>query len=361
MKTNYRFLYAIMLLMGFLLISCDDEDEAPAEEGTEEVADKKGSTHNGIYFPGTEEWETSSAVTLGWDTAHLNDAIRYAKEKNSYNLMIIYKGKIVVEEYWKGTNASTQHALESIAKSFTSVVMGKLHSEGKINIDDKVSKYLPAGWSKSPDTEADITIRHLLSMTSGLNTKLEYAARPGEIWRYSHAAFTVLYEVIKSATGGSARDYISRELFSKIGMSNITWSGYDVSSSPRGIAKFGLVMLTRGSWKGEKLIQDDGYFSAMVTPSQPIQAYGFLWWLNGTDSWYDAETQRSIDGPLASTMPSESWLAKGLHDQRIYVVPGLDMVVIRQGEDNGLPDAGEGSFDVEFWKRLMAAIGDDGL
>jgi CubicO group peptidase (beta-lactamase class C family) len=235
--------------------------------------------------------------------------------------------------------------------------IGMLQEDGTINLDNKVNDYLAPGWSLSPDTEADITIRHLVTMTSGLNDRLEYIGRPGEIWRYSHAAYKILYEVIKSATGGSARDLFNNFLFSRIGMKSYTWSGYDVASSPREIARFGLLMLNRGVWQGEKLLNDEGYFSDMLTTSQSLQeSYGYLWWLNGSDSWYDDDKKVTVPGPLTPTMPSDAWMAKGFHEQRIYIVPSLEMVVIRQGEYTGLPEAGEGSFDAELWRRLMNAV-----
>jgi CubicO group peptidase (beta-lactamase class C family) len=362
MKTNYRFFYVMILTLGFCLAGCDDSEDPSGDEPTDQVGDSDSGSEdaNGMYFPptGNNDWKTVSGTELGWDTTNLNEAIRYAKENNSYNLLILHKGKIVVEKYWQGTNVNTQHPLESVSKSMMAVVIGILQENGTISLDDKVSEYLPQGWSLSPDTEAEITIRHLLTMTSGLNDKLEYTGIPGETWRYSNHAYKVLYDVIKAATGGSARDYFSTVLLSKIGMSNFTWSGTDLSSSAREISRFGLMMLNNGVWRGEKIINDDGYFSDMLSPSNDIQhAYGYLWWLNGTDTWYHDDSKTTHQGSIASTMPSDSWLAKGFEDQRIYVVPSQDLVVIRQGGYTGLPDIGEGSFDVEFWKRLMKAVG----
>jgi CubicO group peptidase (beta-lactamase class C family) len=352
MKTNYRFFYVITLLLGFLVMGCDEGDE-PGQDETD------GSNKNEMFFPpaGDEGWETVTAEEIGWDTANLNEAIRYAKEKRSSNLLVIYKGRFVVEEYWRQTTATSQHDLNSIAKSMMALVVGVLQQDGTINIDDKVSKYLPAGWSLAPEVEGNITIRHLLTMTSGLNEELKSVGPPGETWRYSHAAFRVLFDVIKSAKGSSARDYFDSVLSKKIGMTNYTWTGYDLSSSGREIARFGLLMLNDGVWNGEKLISDDGYYKAMLQTSQSLQeAYGYLWWLNGTDTWYDDDTKTTVNGSIAASMPEDGFIAKGKHDQRIYIVPSLDLVVIRQGAFTELPESGEGSFDAEFWMRLMKAI-----
>lgn len=354
MKANYRFIYLFALLLSSLLISCDEEGEGPGGEETPEQAE-----NSEMYFPpvGSDEWETVTPAEIGWDTANFNEAIRFARDNRSANLMIIHKGRIVAEEYWRQSDATTQHELNSVAKSMMGFVIGVLQENGTINIHDKVSAYLPAGWSQSPNTEGDITIQHLLTMTSGLNEDLQFVGRPGEVWRYSHAAYKILYDVIKAATGGSARDYFGTALFSRIGMKNYTWTGLDLSSSARDIAKFGLMILNRGEWNGEKLLKDDGYFTEMLTTSQSLQeAYGYLWWLNGAATWYDDDTKTTHQGPIAGTMPEDSWVAKGFHDQRIYIVPSLELIVIRQGGISGLPEAGEGSFDAELWKRLMNAI-----
>ena len=236
-------------------------------------------------------------------------------------------------------------------------VIGILQAEGALGLDDKVSDYLPAGWSQSPNTESQITIRHLLTMTSGLNEDLQSVGTPGEVWRYSHAAYKILFEVVKTVKGSSARDYFNAALLNKIGMRNSVWTGYDLSNSARDLAKFGHLIMNDGVWNGQKLINDEGYFNEMLAQSQSLQeAYGYLWWLNGSDSWYDDDTKTTFDAPIAPTMPSDAIIAKGYHDQRIYIVPSVDLVVIRQGMYTGLPESGDGSFDAELWRRIMNAI-----
>jgi CubicO group peptidase (beta-lactamase class C family) len=352
MRTKLKFLICSLLMIG-LLSACEEDEK------TKEVTLENGGEVNGTYFPaaGNGEWKTASAEELNWNTDALNEAIAFARDNRSYNLLILHKGKIVVEEYWQGTNSSTQHKVNSIEKSMMSFVIGDLVDDGRLSIDDKVSDHIPAGWSDSPETEADITIKHLLTMTSGLNIDLGYAARPGEMWRYNHFAYKVLYEVIKAVTGGSARDYFNKEFFAKMGMTNYSWEGYDLSVSARELTRFGLLASNRGEWLGNKLVTDEGYLSNMLAASQPFQpAYGYLWWLNGTDSWYNADISGYVDGSIVPTMPSDGYLAKGFHDQRIYFVPSLELVVIRQGEHTGLPEAGAGSFDEGFWERLMRAV-----
>ncbi len=351
MKTNYGLLYFIFLVLGFAFSGCDDSEEPTGQDDNSDDVEQ-------MYFPpvGSGDWKTVSADQLSWDSASFNDALQFAKEKRATNLMIVYKGRIVAEEYWRDTDATTLRDVNSVAKSMMGFVIGILQQNGTINLNDKVSDYLDSGWSQSPNTESDITIHHLLTMTSGLNEDLQSVGTPGQVWRYSHAAYKMLYEVIKSATDASARDYFNKVLFSEIG-AKYDWNGYDVQSNARDLVRFGHLIMNDGVWNGKKLLEDEGYFAEMLRPSQTLQpAYGYLWWLNGTDTWYDDDTRTTFDGSIVPSMPSDALLAKGFHDQRIYIVPSLDLIVVRQGEFTGMPESGEGSFDDELWKRIMAAV-----
>jgi CubicO group peptidase (beta-lactamase class C family) len=364
MKTNYRFIYVTTFLLALFLAGCTDEnDVSPDGDVTDDVIDNGGTgdttTTHQLYFPpvGSNDWEKTTATEAGWDTVYLNEAIRYVRDNASYNLLIIHKGKMMVEEYWRASEATTVHEVHSIAKSMMSYVIGNLQAEGKITLDDKVSDYLPQGWSASPETESQVSIKHLLTMTSGLKDGLLYVGRPGQTWRYSDDAYKVLYDVVEAATGSTYRDLFNSLLFSKIGITNFEWTGRELGTSARDIAKLGLLTLNHGVWDGQDIMHDEGYFERMLSTSQSIQyAYGYLWWLNGKESHYDGNTKVTTEGSLIPTMPDAAWIAKGQHDQRVYIVPNLDLIVVRQGGSTGLPEVGEGSFDVEFWKRLMKAV-----
>jgi CubicO group peptidase (beta-lactamase class C family) len=360
MKTTYRFFYVVTLLMASLMMGCSEDDE-PVKDETDQTDDGDNGDNDveaPMYFPpaGSDEWETTTPSDLNWDVANFDEAVKYAKDNKSANLLIIHRGKIVSENYWRTTTVDSLHDLNSIAKSFMAIVLGVLQQEGKLSIDDKISDYLAPGWSTSPK-EADITIRHLMTMTSGLNDDLGYVGTPGEMWRYSHEAYKVIYDVIVVAGGDSYRDLFNSILFSKIGMTKYKWTGKDIATTSRPLARFGLMVMNRGVWNGQQVIKDDDYFKNMYKSSQEFNpAYGSLWWLNDTNQWYNTDLKTMMSGSIAETMPKDGILAKGKHDQRVYIVPSLDLVVVRQGVYTGLPESGEGSFDVEFWRRLMNAV-----
>lgn len=365
MKTELKYIKILMVVASFFLAGCVDEEGGvlPSVNEEEQVQSGGGGSEeivSRMYFPpsGSGEWETVSPLSLEWDTTKLHEALEYAREKNSYALLILHRGKIVAEEYWKNTNVASRHDLESVSKSLMGFVIGVMQQDGLLKIDDKVSKYLGDGWSDAPAREADISLFHLLSMTSGLNEELKWVGPPGETWRYSHAAYSKLYDVVEVAAGSSFSDVFESAIFNPIGMSGYSWNGEELQTNARDIARFGLLILNDGTWEGEKVINDEGYFADMLSTSQSAnEAYGYLWWLNGKNTWYDDDSEVTNEGPIANTMPSDAVLAKGKRDQRIYVVPSLELVVVRQGGDTALPEIGAGSFDVEFWRRLINAVG----
>jgi CubicO group peptidase (beta-lactamase class C family) len=341
-----------ILLVCFILACDDSGEEAEDEPGRRE----KG----GVYFPplSGSDWETEDLAAAGWNKERLDEAISFAREKNTYALMILHHGRIVTENYWQESTRSSMHELESVTKSMMAFIIGSLQQDNVLSIDDPVSDYLGAGWSKAPEAkEKQITIRHLLTMTSGLDYELSHLQDAGTTWYYSHAAFTILFRIVEKVSGMSFTDYFDKTLFGKIGMGNFAWQGTDLLANARDLARFGLMIISDGKWNDETLMTDKGYFADMFKPSQSYQqAYGYLWWLNGQSSYYDDSS--IIDGWIYPAMPADARLAMGHNDQRIEVVPSLGLVVIRQGGPTGLHELGAGSFDNEFWKLMMEAVPD---
>lgn len=127
------------------------------------------------YYPPLtgSNWETISPKTLGWDEAKLNDLIKYVDENNSTAFIILYKGRIVTEKYFRGFNMNTSARIFSATKSMGAFLIGLAQEQGNIDINKKVTDYLRAGWSRASLLQENaITVKHLITMTSGLNEDL---------------------------------------------------------------------------------------------------------------------------------------------------------------------------------------------
>ena len=135
------------------------------------------------------------------------------------------------------------------------------------------------------------------------------------------------------------------------------WYNNVMYCTTREAARFGSLILRKGVWNSDTLLRDQNYFTAMTNTSQPLNnAYGYLWWLNGKNSFMVPTSQIVFPGFMAPDAPSDMIMALGKDDKKIYVVPSLNMVVVRLGDAAGNVTLGPSSFDNEFWLRMRQAI-----
>ncbi len=124
-------------------------------------------------------------------------------------------------------------------------------------------------------------------------------------------------------------------------------------SNTRSMARFGLLALNKGKWKDEQIINDT-YFAESINTSQNINpSYGYLWWLNGKTSYMIPGTQKVFTGSLVPNAPADMYAAMGANDQRIYVIPSKNMVVVRMGDasDPENPSFAVSGFDTALWDK----------
>jgi CubicO group peptidase (beta-lactamase class C family) len=209
-------------------------------------------------------------------------------------------------------------------------------------------------------------------MTSGLEDNvpdtdctdpgcLTYKADAGTRWAYHNAPYTLLENVIVNATGQSYNTYFNTKVKTVTGMSGL-WVkvGYLnlYYSNARSMARFGLLMLNKGKWDQTTIMNDSNYFKSMVNTSQNINpSYGYLWWLNGKTSHMLPQTQFVFNGYLTPNAPADMISALGKNDQKVYVIPSQQLVVIRMGESAGNVQLAVSSFDNDLWGKLKSVIG----
>lgn len=324
-----------------------------------------------MYFPANNSsvWETKSLASLGWNQNAVQALKDYLAQKNSKSFMILVNGRIVMEEYFNGHSATTSWPWNSAGKTLVATTTGIAQQEGLLNINTKAAQYLGAGWTSEPlEKEELITPRHLLTMTSGLNdqselvikSNLTYLADAGTRWSYSNV-FQKLMDVVAAASGKDFETYFNAKLKDKIGMDGFWNNGLIFKiyhSNTRSMARFGLLALNKGKWNGEQII-NQAYFSDATNTSQNINpSYGYLWWLNGKTSYMVPGGQTVFQGNLVKNAPADMFAAMGAEDQRIYIIPSKNMVIIRMGDasDPQNPSFAVSGFDNEIWQRINAVI-----
>jgi CubicO group peptidase (beta-lactamase class C family) len=351
---------AFLLLTSICLLSCEKN-----------TTDTPTPLPEAMYFPentGTT-WETKSSTSLGWNQANIQPLKDYLQQKGTKSFIILVNGRIVMEEYFNGHNATATWEWNSAGKTLVTSVTGIAQQEGLLNINTKVSQYIGNGWTNAPQAKEDlITPRHLLTMTSGLNdanqlvlpSNLTYVADAGTRWSY-HNVFQKLMDVVGGASGQTYDSYFNTKLKNKIGMEGF-WN-YGIifkiyHSNARSMAKFGLLALNKGKWKDEQLINET-YFNQSISTSQNINpAYGYMWWLNGKNTFMLPGGQTNYTGLLVPNAPADMYAAMGASDQRIYVVPSKNMVVVRMGEASNPsnPVFALSGFDDILWSKINAVI-----
>ena len=355
----YFFLIALTLFL-----SCSSNNN-PIEENP---------LSNELYFPpiNTNTWETLTISELEWNEAALQPLLNYVERKGTKAFLILKNGRIVVEWYGNGEHEDSNLAWNSAAKTLVAFTTGIAQQEGHLNISDASKNYLGSGWSNlTSEQEESISIKHHLTMTTGLDYTVQnnnctnpscfiYKNDPGSFWYYHNGAYTILHDIISGAVGTDYNNYFNDKLKNKIGMQGawIPFGYYKLYySNARSMARFGLLNLNEGVWSGIDILNDSSYFEAMTNTSQDLnKAYGYLWWLNGKDSFRGPGLTVEFQGTLIPNAPSNMIAGLGKNDQKMYIVPSQNLVIIRMGDDVGESLLGPSSFDNELWGEINKLI-----
>ena len=351
-------LYTLLFLL-FIFSSCSSDNITPDQTIQEE----------NMYFPPNNSsiWKTKSVENLEWNQNAVQPLLDFLAAKHSKSFILLVNGRIVMENYFNGHAATTPWYWASAGKTLTSTMTGIAEQQGFLDNNNKVSDYIGTGWTNAPlNKENLITIKHLLTMTSGLDDSLgdnvapinlQYIADAGSRWAY-HNVYVKLQDIIATAVNTTWSNYFNLQLRDKIGM-NGSWipSGDGLSvywSNSRSMACFGLLMLNKGKWD-TTVILNENYFNAATSTSQNINfGYGYLWWLNGKATYHLPQSQLTFSGSIILTAPNDMFMALGKNDQKIYIVPSKKMVIIRMGDAADNVNLALSDFDENLWSKINA-------
>ncbi|GAB3912579.1 serine hydrolase domain-containing protein [Microlunatus endophyticus] len=288
----------------------------------------------------------------------------FLNDGTGYGIVVVRHGWIAGEYYAKNARPGTRIHVHSVTKAVTSLAFGHLLASGAADLDLDTAAYdlLPDGIALSDPRKAGVTIRHLLSMTSGIRGEscgifgtyaatpaggeLEYAlglvpgrggastaelaADPGTRWDYSCAGYLHLGMIFQEITGRSVSSYLGSEVFAPIGLTDWDWESaggfgrlgpvstthIGLHISARELARLGYCILQDGRWGQDQVLPPD-YLREATTPQELNPDYGLGFWLN-----------RGPDNP---SLPGDLVAMKGYNSNRLYVVPSEDLVIARVG------------------------------
>ena len=282
-------------------------------------------------------WVLASPDSKGLDEIEVNNLMEFVKnpEFNTQAAILIVGNSIVAEYYNEGYDETSLATSWSVAKSFTSTLIGIAIDDGYIgSIDDPITDYLPEWKGKDQD---NILLKHLLAMQSGMAdhplagvvfvpNMVEYSLDreiidpPGKVFRYSNEDSMLLGEILKNATGLSVQEYANQKIFNILEVNDKWWTDQagntvtyaSLDMTPRDFAKFGLMVAQEGKWKDKEVVSSSWLDIATVNYSD-LAPYGFQWW-----------TSNGSNGK-----EYDFFSAKGLDGQLIYVWPEIDLVFVR--------------------------------
>jgi len=348
--------FAFFIIVSLLISGCSKDDQPLPDT---------------MYFPPVSgnEWETVSVADLTWNQNAVQPLKDFLIQKNTLAFMILLNGRIVMEEYFSGHTRSAEWEWNSAGKTLVATTTGIAQQEGLLTISNKASDYLGTGWTNmSLAKENLITVRNLLTMTSGIDDanqlvikpNLTYVADAGSRWAYGNV-FQKLTDVVSVAGNTSFETYFNEKLKNKIGMDGY-WNFGTIftiyHSTARSMARFGILALNKGRWDNVQIV-DEQFFTESINTSQSINpSYGYLWWLNGKTSYMIPGEQTVYQGSLVPDAPADMYAAMGAKDQRIYVIPGKKMIIIRMGNasDPANPNFAVSGFDNELWLKINSLI-----
>ena len=289
----------------------------------------------------------------------------FLEKTDSTAFLVVHNGQLVYESYFNGYERDSINTSFSVAKSFASALIGFAIDDGLINdVSDPITKYIPE--LEGADYDA-ITIRHLLTMTSGIRYSGSHqpwtdAARayyepdlrefaltivaeesPGKSWEYNNYHPILIGMIVERVTGERVSEYLERKIWKPLGMEFAgSWSldntGFEkmesgINARSIDFAKFGLLFLNDGSWNGERILsqswvhestrlnEQDSSILRGVRPghemSKEASAYKYFWWINPRP---DVE---------------DDFFAAGNLGQYIYASPNKGTVIVRNGRSWG--------------------------
>lgn len=326
------------------------------------------------YFPpaDNDQWAMQSPETLGWNTAELDELLSWMGDRNTKAFIILKDGKLVVEQYYDFFGRDSEWYWASAGKAITAFLIGALEKQGLVGIHNPTSDYLGTGWtSLNPEEEELITLWHQLTMTTGLDYNvddlnctlpecLQYRRDAGEQWYYHNAPYTLLTHVAE-AVADTTLNAIVNSVFESIPGLELRYAEGGLSPFNRVVisraldmARFGLLISRETAWEDNEALLESGYYSNMLTPGQELNpSYGYLWWLNGQESFIPPGFSMPVNRSLTPEAPEDMVSALGLNTQVLSIVPSRNLIVVRMGGDPGSLFA----FNREKWERLSEVIG----
>lgn len=301
-------------------------------------------------------------------------AAKYSEEKRGVSLLVIQNGRTIFERYGNDGVVDGRWPIFSGTKSFWGLAALVAVSEGLFKLDDPVANTITE-WKNDPQ-KSQITIRQLLNLTSGIEDaphlhresirdrnamaiRLPSVAAPGSRFIYGPSHLQIFGELLRRRLNGRSEiSYLEEHIVGPLGLTGLEYkrdgrghpllaSGFELSA--REWARLGELLLTRGNYHGRPLVSENLLRQAFIG-SAANPSYGLTFWLNrqapnapeiDVEKMLDLKWQRAqwTNICICRVAPSDMIVALGSNQQRLFVIPSMNAVIVRQGRDSKFSDA----------------------
>ena len=317
---------------------------------------------------------TSSPVSAEIRVADCARAAKYSESRRGTSILVLQHGHTIFEHYANGGSASGRWPIFSGTKSFWGIAALAATHDGLFKLDDLASDTITE-WKSDP-RKSRITIRELLNQTDGIegasrlqrasiqdrNTmaiRLQTLAEPGASFIYGPSHLQIFSELLRRKLGGrSTIAYFERHVSDRLGLGRLNYkkdslgnplpaTGFELTA--REWARLGELVLGNGNYRRRQIVPANLLREALAV-SQPNPSYGLTFWLNSqAATGREADLERVLDLPWQATQwidvcicrdaPADMVVALGSHYQRLFVIPSLKAIVVRQGSEAKFSDA----------------------
>jgi CubicO group peptidase (beta-lactamase class C family) len=362
-KIGYARIIIVLMTLTFIVCSFTSIVAAPLK--TAYIAQGE---YAGPYWP-TNGWKTCAPEAVGMNAQKLSKAIEYAasSELNTEGIVVIKDGYIIAESYFGYFEQEDTHESNSMAKGFSSALIGIAIDKGLISgVDEKLCKYYEA-WDcdNKDDLRSKLTLRHAMTLTTGLEWNEDWSGEwdfetndalkmslngyymqymsdrkglhePGEKFFYSTGDPMLLTKVIQDATGMTAFDFAQQEIFKPLNFTDVSWrkgtggytaTAFGLQATVRDYAKFGYLFMNKGKWEDRQIVSEK-WVKQSTSPDFSVngwgELYGYLWHIN-------LPKRLRLKGMTTSTdtIPADAYMAKGVKGQNIFIIPSKDLIIVK--------------------------------
>jgi CubicO group peptidase (beta-lactamase class C family) len=331
-----------------------------------------------IYFVVTLALLRSTIVFAEISASDCARAAKYSESKRGISMLVMQNSRTIFEHYANGGSSQGRWPIFSGTKSFWGIAALVAVQQGLFQLDDRVSNTITE-WRSPADAgrKSQITIRELLNSTDGIEPaphlhrqsirdrnamaiRLSILAQPGSVFTYGPSHLQIFSEVLRRKLNGrSPISYLEERVTGPLGLSGLEYkkdargnplpaSGFELTAQEW--ARLGELVLGRGSYRGRQIVSADLLRQAF-TGSSVNPSYGLTFWLNRQTNFVarEADIEKLIDLPwqraqwtnvcFCKGAPADMVVALGSDYQRLFIIPSMNALIVRQGSSARFSDA----------------------